>query len=190
MRCYIQVGQYMMTVILGKKLLELLKPSQRPHDKCECHILIAAACYKAGDEQRAMEEFEQALLIASEYRYVRLFADEGQMMLVLLRVYKMKNKDSLIDNKYIREIRNNATDVAKRFPMYLNTETKDEITLTKTEKRVLELISEGLSNEDIGKELDKKEGTIKCHTANIYKKFGVENRQQAINFAKENGILS
>lgn len=190
MRCYIQTGQYMMTVVLGKKLLEILKPSYRPHDKCECHMLIAMACYKAGDEQRAMEEFEQALLIANPYRYVRLFADEGQMMLVLLRVYKMKNKDSLIDNKYIREIRNNATDVAKRFPMYLNTETKDEITLTKTEKRVLELMSDGLSNADIASQLNKKEGTIKCHTANIYKKFGVENRQQAINFAKDNGILS
>ena len=56
--------------------------------------------------------------------------------------------------------------------------------------RVLELMSEGLSNDNIGKELDKKEGTIKSHTANIYKKFGVENRQQAINFAKDNGIIS
>ena len=79
--------------------------------------------------------------------------------------------------------------MAKRFPMYLNTETKDEITLTKTEKRVLELMSDGLSNDDIGKELNKKEGTIKCHTANIYKKFGVANRQQAVNFAKDNGII-
>ena len=137
-----------------------------------------------------VEEFEQALLIASEYRYVRLFADEGQMMLDLLRIYKMHRKDSPIDDKYIRDIRRGAMDVAERFPMYLHTETKDEISLTKTEKRVLELISEGLSNEDIGKELDKKEGTIKCHTANIYKKFGVANRQQAINFAKDNGIIS
>lgn len=190
MRCYIQIGQYMMTIVLGKKMLELLKPANRPHDKCECHMLIAMACYEAGDEQRAMEELEQALLIASEYRYVRLFADEGQMMLVLLRVYKMNHKDSPIDDKYIREIHNIAMDVAKRFPMYLHTETNNEIALTKTEKRVLELMSDGLSNEDIGKELDKKEGTIKCHTANIYKKFGVANRQQAINFAKDNGIIS
>lgn len=189
MRCYIQTGQYMMTVVLGKKLLELLKPSFRPHDKCECHMLIAMACVKVGDEQRAIEEFEEALLIASEYRYVRLFADEGQMMLELLRVYKANVNSSPIDEKYIREIRSNALDVAKRFPMYLHTETKEEIALTKTERRVLELMSDGLSNEDIGKTLDKKEGTIKCHTANIYKKFGVANRQQAINFAKDNGIL-
>lgn len=190
MRCYIQTNQHMMTVVLGKKMLELLKPSHRPHDKCECHMLIAMACYKAGDEQRAMEEFEQALLIANEYRYVRLLADEGQMMLELLRVYKMNRKDSSIADKYIREIRNGALDIAKRFPKYLYTETKDEIILTKTEMRVLELMSEGLSNDDIGKELGKKEGTIKSHTANIYKKFGVENRQQAINFAKDNGIIS
>lgn len=189
MRCYIQANQHMMTVVLGKKLLEILKPSHRPHDKCECHMLIAMACYKAGDEQRAVEEFEQALLIANEYRYVRLFADEGQMMLDLLRIYKMHRKDFPIVDKYVREIRRGAMDVAERFPMYLHTETKDEIRLTKTEKRVLELISEGLSNEDIGKELDKKEGTIKCHTANIYKKFGVANRLQAINFAKDNGII-
>lgn len=190
MRCYIQTNQHIMTVVLGKKLLEILKPSYRPHDKSECHMLIAMACYKAGDEQRAIEEFEQALLIAEEYKYVRLFADEGQMMLDLLRIYKMHRKDSPIDDKYIREIRKNAMDVAKRFPTYLYSETKDKITLTKTEKRVLELMSDGLSNEDIGKELNKKEGTIKCHTANIYKKFGVANRQQAVNFAKDNGIIS
>ena len=189
MRSYIQVGQYMMTVVLGKKMLELLKPSYRPHDKCECHILIAIACYKAGDEERAMEELEQALSIASEYWYIRLFSDEGQMMLALLRVYKAHRKDSSIDDKYIREIRKNTMDVAKRFPMYLYAETKDESSLTKTEKRVLELMSDGLSNADIASQLNKKEGTIKCHTANIYKKFGVENRQQAINFAKENGMI-
>ena len=61
--------------------------------------------------------------------------------------------------------------------------------LTKTEKAVLVLLAEGLSNDDIGRELNKKSGSIKFHTSGIYKKLKVENRQQAINVARSLGIV-
>jgi len=194
MRCYLQTGQYMLTLILGKKLLELLKPSFRPHDICECHMLIAMACLKAGDEKYAMQEFSQALMIAKEHHYIRLLADEGQLMLELIRIYVAKgcreeggNDKSNI--KEIKQIRNIAFEVSGRFPRYLVSEKSKTGELTKTERQVLSLMSQGLTNDEIGTSLGKKEGTIKYHTANIYRKFNVANRLQAINYAKKTGLI-
>lgn len=194
MRCYLQTGQYMLTLILGKKLLELLKPSFRPHDLCECHMLIAMACLRGGDEKHAMQEFTQALMIAKEHHYIRLLADEGQLMLDLIRLYiaKSSREEGGADKssiKEIKQIRNIAFEVSGRFPRYLAAEKNRADELTKTERKVLLLMSRGLSNEEIGTALGKKEGTIKYHTANIYKKFNVINRLQAINYAKKTGLI-
>lgn len=194
MRCYLQTDQHMLAIILAKKILELLKPSERPHDKCECHIVVAMACYKSGDMKHAVEELSKALEIASPFHYVRLFADEGQVMVDLLKIYKPEAENDksgklFYDDKYIKEIKAIAIEVARVFPVYLQSEEVKEFELTKTERKVLERMADGMSNEEIGIELNKKEGTIKYHTANIYKKFNVANRQQAINFARSKGIL-
>jgi len=187
MRCYLQLGDYMLTIILAKRLLEMLSRAQRPHDDCECHILLAIASYMAGDKENAVYEMENAFEIANSYNYVRLFADEGQIMVELLKLYKAKTKTEVNEDR-IKLIKGIALEVARRFPNYL-TAKEEIVTLTKTERRVLDLIAEGLSNEAIGEELHKKEGAIKYHASNIYKKFNVSNRQQAINYARQIGMI-
>jgi len=194
LRAYIQTQQYMLAVILGKKLIELLNLSFRPHDLCECHMLIAIACYKAGDEKHAIEELELALSIAKEHGYIRLIADEGQVMLDLLRVYTSKSKSALrntdkFSSKEFGQIKNIAFEVSGRFPKYLGKDNQVNIGLTNTEEKILLLMAAGLTNDDISTKLGKKVGTIKCHTANIYRKFNVENRQQAVNYARKAGLV-
>jgi len=194
LRAYIQTKQYMLAVILGKKLIELLKSAYRPHDLCECHMLIAIACLKAGDEKHAMEELEQALIIARDHGYIRLIADEGQAMLDLLKVFTSKSKCTFknperFNGKDFGQIKNIAFEVSGRFPKYLGAESQVSLGLTKMEEKVLLLMAEGLSNDDISTRLGKKVGTIKCHTANIYRKFNVENRQQAVNYARKAGLV-
>lgn len=193
-RCYIQTEQYIMAIVLAKKLLEVLKPSFRPHDVCECHLLLAIACLKAGDEKIAVKEFEEALSIAAEHEYIRLLADEGQITLDLLKIWHIKNKGvpdiiGKYDNKEIGQIKNIAFEIAGKFPYYLGTNNMDTIGLTRTEGIILQLMAKGLSNDAISMKLGKKVGTIKCHTARIYRKFNVENRQQAINYARKIGLV-
>ncbi len=50
-------------------------------------------------------------------------------------------------------------------------------------------MSEGLTNDSIAERLNKKTGTIKFHSANIYRKLKVENGRQAINAARDLGVL-
>ena len=52
--------------------------------------------------------------------------------------------------------------------------------LSAREREILELISQGMSNDEIGKTLYIGVGTIKWHTNNIFGKLGVKNRLQAV----------
>ena len=194
MRCYLQTGRYMMTSLLSRRLIELFKKSYRPHDTCECYILSAMACYKAGDKKTALNDFKKALEIGISAGYMRLFSDEGQMMLNLIELYREDKKkhpeqESSLDEKKLREIKTAALEIARRFPTYLEAMQDMYNALTKTEKAVLVLLAEGLSNDEIAIKLNKKCGSIKFHTSGIYKKLKVENRQQAVNRARDLGIV-
>ena len=52
--------------------------------------------------------------------------------------------------------------------------------LTPREAELLSLLTEGLSNRDLGKRLFISEATVKTHLAHIYAKLGVETRAAAI----------
>ena len=51
-----------------------------------------------------------------------------------------------------------------------STISKKEFSLTKTEKRIMELIAEGLNNEDIGKTMSTKLVTVQTHRKNTLRK--------------------
>jgi len=53
-----------------------------------------------------------------------------------------------------------------------------EVGLTKTEKKVVSLICDGLRNKEIARKLVISEKTVKCHCNRIYKKVGVTDRLQ------------
>jgi DNA-binding NarL/FixJ family response regulator len=55
---------------------------------------------------------------------------------------------------------------------------RDELTLR--QKRVLELLSQGLSNKQIARTLAISEITVKAHVSSIFRKLGVNNRVQAV----------
>ena len=47
---------------------------------------------------------------------------------------------------------------------------------TPREREIIDLVSLGLSNKEVGRQLDVQEGTVKVHLHNIYTKIGVSNR--------------
>ncbi|MCR8630960.1 DNA-binding response regulator [Paenibacillus radicis (ex Xue et al. 2023)] len=61
--------------------------------------------------------------------------------------------------------------------------------LTDQEKRILRLITDGLSNKEIANHLNIKAETVKSHIKNLYRKLNVNNRVQALQRAKEWLIL-
>jgi DNA-binding NarL/FixJ family response regulator len=59
----------------------------------------------------------------------------------------------------------------------LRVETKKlQMTLTSREWEVARLVAKGLSNKEIARHLDAREGTVKIHLHNIYEKLAIKNR--------------
>jgi two-component system nitrate/nitrite response regulator NarL len=48
--------------------------------------------------------------------------------------------------------------------------------LTDRERQIMRLVSEGLSNKEIGRRLNIADGTIKVHLHNIFQKLEISNR--------------
>ena len=184
-RCYLQTGKYMVAHVLVKQLIALLTPGNRHMDLCECYMLSAIICHKAGDNKHLIEELTKTLELAGKFGYIRLLADEGNSMVQMLNIYQQeKGADELTD-----QIKLLADEVGRYFPDYLKSPAEYFEPLTATETSVLRLMSQGLSNDEIAGRLGKKTGTVKFHTNNIFRKLQVQNRQQAVNRGREINLL-
>ena len=61
--------------------------------------------------------------------------------------------------------------------------------LTERELEVLQLVSQGYSNQEISKKIFVSSHTVKAHLENIYRKFHVDNRIRAIIIALQNDLI-
>jgi two-component system NarL family response regulator len=61
--------------------------------------------------------------------------------------------------------------------------------LTSREHEVLELLRLGISNKEIGRQLDVTEGTVKAHVREVLAKLGAISRTEAVNLAMQRGLL-
>jgi len=61
--------------------------------------------------------------------------------------------------------------------------------LTKREKEILHLMSQGLNNTEISAKLFISEGTAKNYISNIYGKLGINDRTQAVLFAMKHRLI-
>ena len=61
--------------------------------------------------------------------------------------------------------------------------------LTEREREVLYHMAKGLSNTEIGEELDVAQATIKTHVGRIFAKLGARDRVQAVVLAYEAGLV-
>jgi two-component system nitrate/nitrite response regulator NarL len=55
--------------------------------------------------------------------------------------------------------------------------------LTKREADVVRLVSQGLANKAVARELGIEEGTVKIHLHNTYRKLGIRNRTALLRVA-------
>ncbi|MFG2439290.1 response regulator [Streptomyces sp. NPDC048508] len=61
--------------------------------------------------------------------------------------------------------------------------------LSRRELEVLELVKDGLSNQQISKKLFLSQATVKSHLVHIYAKLGADSRTSAVAAATERGVI-
>ena len=71
----------------------------------------------------------------------------------------------------------------------LNQEEVNRLRLSAREMEVLQLMADGLSNQQIAERLFVSLNTIKTHTSNLFLKMEVERRTQAVDMAKRLGLI-
>ena len=139
----------------------------------EIFVLQALASRAGGDEAKGMEQLSRALSLAETEGYIRLFVDEGEPMVALLRQAYTRG----IAPDYVATLLSaaGATVLAAPAPARSLLEP-----LTEREREILRLLVAGLSNAAMAQELVITVGTVKSHINHIYGKLGVQSRSQAI----------
>ena len=74
-------------------------------------------------------------------------------------------------------------------PFAVNQDNLRELAITKRELEILELIASGLSNREIAEKLFVSENTVKTHSSRLFDKLGAKRRTQAVQIAKEMGLI-
>jgi DNA-binding NarL/FixJ family response regulator len=78
---------------------------------------------------------------------------------------------------------------AEAFARVPNAEEVEAVGLTRREREILQLVSEGNTNGQVAKVLWVTEQTVKFHLANIFRKLDVTNRTQASRWAHAHGLV-
>ena len=74
-------------------------------------------------------------------------------------------------------------------PFQRNDARAQQLGITPRELDILEAIAAGLSNREIGERLFVSENTVKTHTARLFDKLSARRRTQAVQRAKEEGLI-
>lgn len=149
----------------------------------ESHMLEALAHQALGNIAQAQDSLEQALGIAQPEGFVRTFTDEGAPMARLLE-RSLKDADSLM-REYIAKLLTACNQAPEKPPAQALAQP-----LSERELEVLRLLATSLPTSDIAASLYIAESTLRSHTKSIYAKLNAHSRMEAIQHAKDIGILA
>ncbi len=170
-------GDYNNANIALDMLYEYIITYKRTFYEMEYYILKAIIMNKLNQDEEMKENIEKALLLSQKFGYIRIFVDEGEEILKILKKYEgYRNKN--IKQEYFKEIE-------KECEKFVSIHYGKDLGITKAEFKILELIDEGYSNDEIAKSLYISKATVKTHINHIYAKINVKNRIQAIRKYKE-----
>jgi LuxR family maltose regulon positive regulatory protein len=182
-------------------------------------LIKALTLREKGDSKHAIQALTECLTLAEPEGYVRVFLDEGKPMQLLLAQWLAHEQahgpadassGRLVDyaihllTLFKAEPQQITAQREKTFPAgelpanlgqslvehQIRPDTPILIEhLSLRELEVLQLIALGRTNLEIARQLIVAPGTIKAHTASIYRKLGVSNRTEAAARARQLGML-
>ncbi|WP_251037805.1 LuxR C-terminal-related transcriptional regulator [Paenibacillus albidus] len=190
-RVLMEEGQTLEALELAGRLLNLAEKGHRPMDALEAQILQSLLLERQGQQEQALLILEEALQYAETDDYIRIFADKGESLALLLKQYiGLRQKGHLRDKTgpslaYIRRI---LACFADERDIQSFGRSRGEVLqslLTAKEYRIYCCMEEGMDNKAIAESLSIGMGTLKTHINRIYSKLQVHNRVEALRRGKQ-----
>ena len=154
----------------------------RTRSDVEMLVLMALLHFAHQRQSQAWQRLREALALAHAEGYQRLFLDEGEPMMALLRaVLPMIGKEA--PDTYVRTLlRAFARQQLEQFaPAAAGSPGSARLIepLSPQEHRVLRLLVAGFSNPEIAEAMVVSNNTVKTQVQSIYRKLGVSSRKEA-----------
>ena len=155
-------------------------------ERLKVMVLQALALHANNEKDKAVQVLGDALALAEPEGFIRIFVDEGIPMAQLLSEASAHG----VMPDYVGKL-------LTVFESEQQNEDKSSVPsaqlliepLSQRELEVLQLIAQGLSNDEIGKQLFLALDTVKGHNRRIYDKLQVQRRTEAVARARELGLL-
>lgn len=176
-RILMLLGRHQEAAAAMEQFVSACNKSGRRGMEIEGLVLWAEVLWDKGEREVALEKLTSALALAEVEGFVRAFVEEGQVMARML--YEVA-----ADQAYAGQLLNFFSDTPQ-----IDAGQGMVEPLNARETEVLQLLGQGLSNQEIADKLHLTLSTVKWHTSNIYGKLGVKNRTRAVARAKSIGIF-
>ncbi|TVR93644.1 MAG: hypothetical protein EA428_01715 [Spirochaetaceae bacterium] len=165
----------------------------------ELEYLLAAAHLGSGRTEEAQVLLRSALRTGRKAGYRRMFMDDSDISMTLLEEAQRHGIEPDFCGSMLEELRQEATAAETApdgaavthgaRPRAAAAGESLHDALSERESELLQLIADGLSNQEIADTLFISLSTVKWHSANIYAKLGVEKRTQAAAKARRLGLV-
>jgi LuxR family maltose regulon positive regulatory protein len=166
------------------RLLALAQKEGRTRAVIKAMALQALVFQAQGATEQAINTIMQALALAEPEGYVRTFTEEGPEMTALLKRVQAAHPTKAVSPRIAPEY------LALLLAASVEQETVANTVLSDREMEILQLISSGLSNQEIADQLIISMNTVKWHVRQIFNKLNANSRTQVLARAKELNLLS
>lgn len=134
------------------------------------NIYASFCCRKLGEDESALNHMLVAYNLTKDDKIIMPFIEAGREMIDIINTYK-ENFPTTWRLTVLREV--------KAFNLSIEKNQYNKYRLSKREVDVMELVSLGMKNAEIAKELNIKQDTVKEYLHNVFVKLGVTNRMEA-----------
>lgn len=195
-RAYLALGDVEHALHYLLLLKDFGKNLNRPLDRCEAGVLLAALYWALGQKKEAEDELSETLEVLQPYGFIRVVADEGKAVVPILKriLSKIceKGYKGPLHRAYVNELMLAAYSFAGSHSEYIMVTAgkKDKpVKLSRQQASMLNYLARGYKNAEISEMTGLSLPTIKTHTSLAYKKLGVTNAMDAVLKARELGLI-
>jgi LuxR family maltose regulon positive regulatory protein len=174
---------------LTTRLIDYLQSIHNTRHLIDALALQALQLADTDDDPAALTALGEAVKLAQPSRVIRAFVDLGPEMVTLLAQLQLTAPKA---QRFVQQIVEASQPTVDVIAMDNGDRANNELTepLTQRELEVLTLLMQHQTDQEIARELYVSLNTVRSHTKHIYAKLNTHNRRQAVQKAKELGLVT